>query len=85
MRINEKSAVNNAFSHALCKSALTERLDRNNLTALVKTARGTHPVREVRRGALRAGAELREREHGVIRPAHALAATRRFTFGNTHM
>src|SRR5687768_3911401 len=37
-----------------------------------------------RRGALRACAELRKRKNAVICPAHALAAARRFSLGNTH-
>jgi hypothetical protein len=59
-------------------------LDRDHLTAFVKAARWADPVRDVRRGALGTGAQLRKRQDTVIRPAHTLAATRRFSFGNTH-
>jgi hypothetical protein len=76
--------VNQTFNHALFQIALTQCLDRNNLTPLIKTARRAHPVRDVWRRALRASAQLRKREHRIIRAAHTLPAPRRFTFGNTH-
>src|SRR6188508_1687650 len=79
MRINKKSVVNVSFGHALKKLTLTECLDGDHLAALVETASGTNAVRHERCGTLRAGAQLWERQNAVVRPAHALAAVRRFS------
>src|ERR1043166_9646905 len=57
---------------------------RNNLTALVIAAGGADPVRHVRGRALRAGAQLWQGKHAVVRAAHALTTSRRFAFGDTH-
>src|ERR1051326_2071277 len=57
---------------------------RNNLTALVIAAGGADPVRHVRGRALRAGAQLWQGKHAVVRAARALTTSRRFAFGDTH-
>jgi hypothetical protein len=81
IRINEKDAGKN-FARPQQKSGSGR--DRENLASLVKAARGADPVRHVGSRALRAGAELRKFQHAVVRPAHALAALRRFSFWNAH-
>jgi hypothetical protein len=58
--------------------------DGEDLSALVIAACGTNPVRHIGRRALRAGAQLRQAHYTVISPAHALSASRRFAFGNSH-
>ena len=58
--------------------------DGDDLAPLVVAAGGANPVRHVRGRALRTGAELRQGQHAVIRAAHALAAFRWFSLGNTH-
>src|SRR5208283_3528462 len=59
-------------------------VDRQYLAALVVTACRTDPVRDVRLGALRTFADLRELQHAVVSTAHAHPALRRFTFWNAH-
>ena len=58
--------------------------NRDDLASLIKTTRRTNAMRHVRSRALRANAQLREFQHTVVRPAHALAALRWFTFRNAH-
>jgi hypothetical protein len=72
MRINKKSAVKK--SAAPFSEKLTEWLDCDDLAAFIKSAGRTNPVRNKRRGALRADAQLRQGQNTIIGPAHALAA-----------
>jgi hypothetical protein len=57
------------------QTGLSARRNGQDLTALVKTAGRADAVRNIRRIALRALAQLRELEDTVISPAHALAAS----------
>ena len=70
---NEKARCENS-NRAPSKNGLTEVLDRNDLAAFVKTASGTNAVGNKGSGALRACAQLRQRENAVVGAAHALAA-----------
>src|SRR2546423_5046106 len=56
----------------------------DDLAALVVATGRANPVGHVRRRALRASAELRDRHHAVIRAAHSLTASGRFSFRDTH-
>ena len=58
--------------------------DGEDLAALVIPTSRADAVRHIGRGALGAGAQLGQAQHAIIRPAHALAASRRFAFGNSH-
>src|SRR6185436_17134073 len=84
IRINEKSAERNTHPRSCRKEKLRARLDGDYLAALVIAARWTNPMGPIRRRALRTGAELRQLEHAVVSPAHALAALRRFSLWNAH-
>lgn len=48
--------------------------DGEDLAAFVVTAGGADPVRNVRGGALRTGAELRHGHDAIVSAAHALTA-----------
>jgi hypothetical protein len=56
------------------RGRLGPRLDRDNLSSLVKAASRANPVWNVRRGALRASAQLRQSQNAVVGAAHPLAA-----------
>src|SRR6202789_412837 len=58
--------------------------DRDHLAALVKSARGTHPMGNVRSRTLGTGAQLGQGQDTVISPALAHAASRWFAFRDTH-
>ena len=58
--------------------------DGDHLASLVITAGRADPVGHIGCRALRAGAELRQRQHAVVSAAHALAALRRFSLWNAH-
>jgi len=49
-------------------------INRDDLAAIVKPAGRANPVRDVRGGALGAGAQLRQLEDAVVSAAHPLAA-----------
>ena len=51
---------------APARTWLANGLDRDHLAALVKAATGAHTVGQARRGALRAGVKLGQREHAVV-------------------
>jgi hypothetical protein len=55
-----------------------------DLTSLVVAAGRANPVRNVRGGALRTGAELGQFEHAIVGAAHSLTAFGRLAFGYTH-
>ena len=59
-------------------------MTRDDLAALVKSARRTNAVRNVWLGALRTFADLRQFQHAVVSAAHTLPAGRWFSFWNTH-
>src|SRR5438105_2087143 len=73
---------------AHCSPAPTERsspgCDGEDLAPLVVPAGRANPVRHVRRRALRASAQLRNGHHAVVRAAHSLTASGRFSFRDTH-
>jgi hypothetical protein len=56
----------------------------NDLAPLVIAAGGANPVGHVRGRALRTRTELRQGQHAVIRAAHALTTSRRFSLRDTH-
>src|ERR1051325_11996209 len=82
IRINGKSAGEHLPEPRSC--SLRSGCNRDDLAPFVKPARRTHPVGNIRGGALRAGAELRQFEHAVVGTTHPHAALRRFSFRNTH-
>ena len=66
------------------KWILRSRRNADDLAAFIKATSRANPVRDVGRGALRAGAELRQFQHAVVGTAHALPAPGWFTFWNAH-
>ena len=63
---------------------LRHRFDVQHLAAFIKPARRANTMRHIRRRALRAHAQLRQRHHTVICAPHPLTAARRFTLGYAH-
>jgi hypothetical protein len=59
-------------------------VDRQNLTALIITARRANPVGHMWLGALRTFADLRQFQHAVVSATHFLPARGRFTFWDAH-
>jgi hypothetical protein len=60
------------------------RRDTQNLAAFVITARRTNPVWYIRRGTLRANAQLRQFQHAVVSAALTHPAFRWLTFWDAH-
>src|SRR5215831_3185195 len=56
----------------------------HDLASLIIATCRADAVWYVGRGALGASAQLRQAQHAVIRSAHALAASRRLSLGDTH-
>lgn len=63
---------------------LGARGDCQDLSAFVIAAGRTNTVRHIGCRALRASAKLRQSHYAVVRAAHALAASGRFSLRNTH-
>jgi hypothetical protein len=64
--------------------SLTPGCDAQNLASFVVAASRANPVGDIRRGALGAGAQLGHGHDAVVSAAHALTASRRFSFRDTH-
>src|SRR2546423_10499978 len=84
IRIKQKSAEGKSPHPRSETGCSGQGLDGHHLAALVVATGGTDPMRNIRSRALRAGAQLRQFEHAIVCPAHALAASGGFSLGYTH-
>src|SRR5205814_584829 len=67
---SHKSKERNGRKAGCALEILCPSGDGDDLASFIKAASGADPVRDVRGGTLRAGAELREFEHAIVSAAH---------------